>query len=33
MQSLDVNCDGETWVTCVGVKHEGDNETHENNPC
>jgi hypothetical protein len=33
MQSLDVNCDGETWVTCVGAKHKGDNETHENNPC
>jgi hypothetical protein len=33
MQSLDGNCDGETWVSCEGAKHEGDHETHENNPC
>ncbi len=33
MQSSDVNCDGERWVTCVSAKHEGDNETHENNLC
>ncbi len=33
MQSLDVNCDGETWMTCISASHEGDNETHENNSC
>jgi hypothetical protein len=34
MQSLDVNCDGKTWVTCrIGANHEGDDETHENNSC
>jgi len=33
MQSLNANCDGETWVTRVGAKHKGDDETHKNNPC
>ncbi len=33
MQSLDVNCAGEKWMIWIGAKHEGDNETHENNPC
>jgi len=33
VQSLNANCDGETWVTCVHAKHKGDDETHKNNPC
>ncbi len=30
MESSNVDCDGETSVICIGAKHKGDDETHEN---